>query len=215
MTTPDTPAEETATLGYDTDTEEWLEEPEELPRRRRRTLLAPIPVVLLGVLLLAGGFFVGVEVEKGQTNSSSAGGGLPAGLAALRNARGAGGTAGSGGARSFFGGGGGFPGGGGFSGGLTTGEVSYVSGGTLYVTDAQGNTVKVNAPAGTRVSRSVSTSVHSIHPGDSVVVRGSQAKNGSVTASSISISSSGSGTGTGSSSGSSGGGAATQLFGSG
>ena len=69
--------------------------------------------------------------------------------------------------------GGGFPGAGGLSGGLTTGEVSYVSGSTLYVNSGE-NTVKVSAPAGTKVSKTVSTSVHSIHPGDTVVVRGSQ-----------------------------------------
>ena len=42
------------------------------------------------------------------------------------------------------------------------------------------------------MSKTVSTSVHSIHPGDTVIVRGSQGGNGSITASSISISSAGS-----------------------
>jgi hypothetical protein len=215
MSTPDMPVDETATLDYDVDAEEeWLEEPDELPHRRRRKLIAPVPVALLGALLLAGGFLGGVEVEKGQSRSTAPGSGSPAGLAALRSTGGTGRAAGNAGARGFFGAGGGFPGGGG-AGGLTSGEVSYVSGSTLYVTSGEGNTVKVSAPAGTRVSKSVATNVHSIHPGDTVVVRGSQGTNGSVTASSISINSSGSGTGTGGSSGSSGAGAATQLFGSG
>lgn len=221
MTRKDTSVEETATLDYDVDAEEeWLQEPDELPRRPRRKLLAPVPVVLLAVLVLAGGFLAGVEVEKGQTSSGSSGGSFAAGLAALRNARGAGSASGGGGAtRSFFGAGG-LPGGGGFGGSVTRGEVSYVNGNTLYVTSGEGNTVKVSAPTGTRVSKTVSTSLHSIHPGDTVAVAGSQASNGSVTAGSISITSSGSGTGTGSSSGSatgssSAGGAAPQLFGSG
>lgn len=110
---------------------------------------------------------------------------------------------------------------GGLGGGLTAGEVSYVDGTTLYVTTREGSTVKVSSPSGTKVSKTVSTSVKSIHPGDTVVVRGSQAKNGSVTASSISVNSSASGTGTGAASGStgtgstSGGGSSQQLFGSG
>ena len=221
MTTPPTSVEETAALDYDADMEEeWLEEPEEPPRRPRRKLLAPIPAVLLVVLLVATGFFAGVEVQKGQGSSSSSGG-LPAGLAALRDS--GAGTGASGSARTssggvaglFGGGGGGFPGGGGLAGGLTTGEVSYVSRSTLYVTSGEGNTVKVSAPKGTKVSKTVSTNVHSIHPGDTVIVRGSQSGSGGVTASSITVSSAGSATGTGSSSGSSGGGGSQQLFGSG
>ena len=216
MTTHDTPVDEEAQLDYDGHEaeEDWLEEPDELPRRPRRKLLAPIPVALLVVLLVAGAFFAGVQVEKGQ-NSSSASNGLPAGLAALRNAGGgsSGGAGASSGAGAGLPTGGSFPGAGGLSGGLTTGEVSYVSGSTLYVKSGE-STVKVSAPTGTKVSKTVSTNVHTIHPGDTVVVRGSQSK-GVVTASSISVSSAESGTGTSSSSGSSGAGAAQQLFGSG
>ena len=68
------------------------------------------------------------------------------------------------------------------------------------------------------MSKTVSTSVHSVHPGDSVVVRGITSTSGSVSASSISITSSGSSTGgasTGGSGGSSGAGASQQLFGAG
>ncbi|HEY7961171.1 MAG TPA: hypothetical protein VID29_04535 [Solirubrobacteraceae bacterium] len=231
MTTPPTSAEQAAALDYDAEQaaaldhdaepqEEWLEQPEDLPRRPRRRVLAPIPAVLLVVLLVAAGFLAGVEVQKGQGSSASSGG-LPAGLAALRGSgAGTGASSGartnSGGGAGLFGGGGGaFPGGRGLAGGLTAGEVSYVSGSTLYVTSAEGNTVKVSAPKGTKVSKTVSTNVHSIHPGDTVIVRGIQSGRGGVTASSITVSSAGSATGTGSSSGSSGGGGPQQLFGSG
>jgi hypothetical protein len=220
MSTPDIPVDDTATLDYDVDgEEEWLEPPDELPPRPRRKLLAPVPVALVAALLVGAGFLAGVEVEKGQTKSTSEGGGVT-GLAALRGGTGSGtgSGAGRGLSRSFAGGGAGFPGGTGFAGSLTRGEVSYVSGNTLYVTSGEGSTVKVNAPAGTRVSKTVSASVHSIHPGDAVTVAGSQGTNGSVSASSITIGSSGSGTGSGSSGGSGGsggGGAGPQLFGSG
>ena len=48
----------------------------ELPRRRRRRLLGPVPAVLCAIVLLAGGFLAGVLVEKGQSSSSSPTGGL-------------------------------------------------------------------------------------------------------------------------------------------
>lgn len=192
--------------------QEWLEdEPEEAPARPRRKLLSPLPVTLFVILLVACGFFAGVEVEKGQSSSSTPGG-FPAGLTALRSQGAGGASKGSGtGPAGFLGAGtGGAPAG--FSaGGLTTGEVTYLSGSTIYVTNTEGNTVKVKAPAGTTVTKTVSTSVHSVHPGDTVVVRGSQTKNGGVTAASISVSSSSgstnSTTGTG--------GSAQQLFGAG
>lgn len=228
--TEDTPIE-TSTLAYDTEPEdEWLEEPEELPRRPRRKLLAPVPVTLFVVLLLACAFFAGVEVEKHQTSSGTSAG-LTSGLAALRSRLGAAGkstsssTAGSSGA-GFAGAGGGsfssasgggFPGAGGLAGGgLTTGEVSFASGNTLYVASSEGNTVKVSVPAGTKVTKTVTTDVNGIHPGDTVVVRGSQNKNGSVSASSITVSSAGgSSTSATSGSGTSGSGGALQLFGAG
>jgi hypothetical protein len=220
------PTIDTTPLDYDAEPEnEWLEEPEQTPRRPRRRLLAPVPVTLLVVLLLAGAFFAGVEVEKGQTSSGTSAG-LPAGLSALRSRLGTGGAASSGSSSSTRGSsGGGFAGAGGFSGagggsfpggGATTGEVSFASGNTLYVTSSEGNTVKVSAPAGTKVSKTVSTNLNSIHPGDTVVVRGTQNKNGSVSASSISISSSGGSSNSGASNASTGGGGSTQqLFGGG
>lgn len=237
--TQDAPIE-TDALDYDTE-EVWLEEPEELPRRPRRKLLGvggnPVAVTLLVVLLLACAFLAGVEVEKGQT-SSGTGAGLPAGLSALRSRLAAGGTSsssssatGSSGGR-FRGGaggfpaaaGGGFPGAGGLAGGgVTIGEVSFASGDTLYVTSGEGNTVKVTVPAGTNVSKTITTNLHSVHPGETVIVRGSQNKNGSVSASSITVSpSGGSGAGlfggsgaSGGSSGAAGGGATQKLFGAG
>ena len=66
--------------------------PEELPRGRAGGCSAPVPLALLGVLLIACGFIGGVLVEKGETLSRllrrRAGGGprLPR-FAALRAAR--------------------------------------------------------------------------------------------------------------------------------
>jgi hypothetical protein len=177
----------------------WLEDESELPRRPRRRLLAPVPLALLAVLLIACGFIGGVLVQKGQGGTASSGGGasgFPAGLAALKGALpGAGAAGGKSSAASSAAkrGAGAFPGLGGAGGGVTTGEVAYVRGNTLYVTDRQGNTVKVSAAAGSKVTKTVSTKASSIHPGATVVVLGSKAKNGSISASSISVSSAASG----------------------
>lgn len=210
-------SDQTADLDYEPDTEEvWLQESDDLPPRRSRKLLTPIPVTLLMILLTACGFFAGVQVEKGHT-SSSVGSGLPAGLSALGSRSGSSKSSSSSGAPSTSAGfpGGSFASGGGRSGaGLTTGEVSYVSGNTLYVNNSEGNTIKVKVPAGTKVSKTVSASVHGVHPGETVIVTGSEGKNGSITASSISVSSS-SGSSASGASGSSGSESTQQLFGAG
>lgn len=225
--------------------EEWLEEPPEsdLPRRPRRRLLGvggnPIPLALIGVLLIACGFIGGVLVEKGQSSSSPAAGGaagLASRFAALRGAAGAGtsgGSAGSG--RGATGGGstGSLFGGGGGAGGATVGQVAYVSGHTLYVTNAEGNTVKVTTSAGSTVNKTVKSDVKGIHPGETVIVTGATGADGSVSAESIRVSEAGAsgglgalfggdlrggagrsgGAGDGSSGGTSGGGGEPALFG--
>jgi len=70
---------------------------------------------------------------------------------------------------------------------MTVGLVTLIKGTTLYVTDLTGNTVKVRTAPGMQVSKTVSTTVKGIHPGDSVVVRGTKQKDGSTKASSVSI----------------------------
>ncbi len=186
----------------------WAQEPlEELPSRPRRRLLGtggnPIFLALLGVLLIACGFIGGVLVEKGETSSSSAGGaaGLASRFAALRGAAGAGTTTGSGASSTGAGGGtgstGAGAGGGGFAGrfgglggagGATIGEVSYISGSTLYVTNAEGNTVKVTTSPASSITKTVKSDVHGIHPGETVIVRGTKGSGGAVSAESISVS---------------------------
>jgi hypothetical protein len=227
MSSPQSTAPETSELDYEPAEvqDEWLIQPEELPRRPRRRLLTPVPLALLAALLIACGFIGGVLVQKGQGGTTSANGAASSAvasrLAALKGAApgaGAAGGASSAAGAGSKGGAGAFPGGSG-SGGVTTGEVAYVSGSTLYVTDSQGNTVKVTAAAGSKVTKTVSTKAQSIRPGSSVVVLGSKAGNGSISATSISVSpaaASTSATGSGASSSSTGAsGGPTTLFGPG
>lgn len=173
---------------------------EELPPRPRRRLLGAganhVALALLGVLLLAGGFIGGVLVEKGQSAGSSSsgasGGGLAARLGALRAAGGSAGAASGTGTSGAAGGGlarrlG--------AGGATIGEVAYVSGHTLYVTDFEGATVKVDASPASAITKTVKADLHGIHPGETVVVRGARGKNGSIAAESIAVNAAGLGGG--------------------
>jgi hypothetical protein len=217
--THDTPPQDAAvqtedTLAYEPveEQQEWLEEPaeSELPRRPRRRLLGvggnTSQIALLAVLLTACGFIGGVLVEKGQSSSSSSTGGaasLTSRFAALR-----GGAAGARSGSSSAAGGSSSS-----SGGFTrptAGTVAYLAGSTLYVTNSEGNTVKVKTSAGTSVNKTVKSTVKSIHPGETVTITGETGAGGAVSAESISVGSSGGGLaallgGSGASGGSSGG----------
>jgi hypothetical protein len=199
----DTAVQAPAALAYDERFEQetdWPDEPDELPRRPRRRLLGaggnPLALALLGVLLLACGFIGGVLVEKGESSSSapatSSAAGFASRLAALRGSASAagtaGGTPGSGAGGGFFGRAGGSTGA-----GATTGQVAYVSGSTLYVTNSEGNTVKVTAAPGVSVTKTVKGDVKGIHPGETVVVTGAAGANGTISAEAIRVGSSGGG----------------------
>lgn len=147
--------------------------------RRRRRQMPRLTAVLAAAVLVGAGILGGIEIQKhwGPTSSSGSGARLGGGNAASLRAA----------FQSRFGGAG-FRGGGfGGSGGGASGTVTLVKGGDLYVTEASGNTVLVHTSAGSRVTKTVSGSVTSIHPGDTVSVNGTQAANGSWTASSISL----------------------------
>jgi hypothetical protein len=153
----------------------------ELLARRRKKLPALTAALALAVAI-ALGLIGGVEAQKHWGASSSATSarttGLPAGLAARFAGRG-GGAAG--------GGAGGFPGAGGAGASGTNGTVTLIKGSTLYVTDASGNTVLVHTTAASTVKKTVSGTVKSVHPGDSVTVSGTQNKDGSYSATGITI----------------------------
>ena len=143
------------------------------PRPRRRLLGAggnPIPLALLGVLLIACGFIAGVLVEKGQTTSGRLGiavvppvspnGSRSAGSAISGTSR-----RGQGGTSSFA-----AP----VGPAATIGQVAYIDGSTLYVTNSAGNTVKVRTSAGSTVTKTVKANVKGIRPGETVVIIGLQ-----------------------------------------
>jgi hypothetical protein len=76
-------------------------------------------------------------------------------------------------------------------GGATTGTVTEVSGNTLYVTNASGDLVKVTVGPSATVDRNAPSSLGSLQVGDTVVVEGTKASNGSVSATSVSATAAG------------------------
>jgi len=212
---------------------------EELPGRPRRQLLTKWSALLFAVVVGAACFYGGVRVEKNQLAGSAgtsslagtfasrfgAGAGAGAGVGAGAGATAAAGatsnaaaTGSSGAAASGASGAGGFAGrfgalfGGGGAG--TVGTVSSVDGNTIYVTETSGDTVKVKLSSVTKITKSEPVSKAKVNPGDSVVIAGVPAKNGTVTATTVTDSgdrSTGS-TSTGSSSSSSGSSAISSLF---
>ncbi|MDA0168543.1 hypothetical protein OJ998_05545 [Solirubrobacter taibaiensis] len=140
----------------------------ELPRRPRRKLLTPITGGLVVVIVAAGGFAGGAKVQESQAQTTAAagpaggmpGGGMPTG-----------GPPGMAGAAQ--------------TGGPTTGTVAYTKGDTLYVEDAEGNTIKVKVKSSANVTRTASTDADTIQPGDSVTIEGAANANGTVRATAV------------------------------
>jgi hypothetical protein len=180
--------------------DEWLQEPDqlELPQRPRRRLFGVGanrgPIALMGALLIAAGFIAGVQVQKGNASASSSGTGaasfasrfaaLGKGTSSTGTRLGAGSTTGTTSAAPGAAGGDSQP---------TTGTVAYLEGNTLYVTNSEGNTVKVDTSTITTVTKTVKAKVKGIFPGETVTVTGSPGAGGAVKAESISVGSSSSG----------------------
>jgi hypothetical protein len=142
-----------------------------LPGRPRRRLLTPVTAVLVAALTAAAGFIGGVEIEKNQlpASSSAAGGRRASGGAATTSGASGRASASSGAAGAN----------------ATVGQVANVSGPDLYVTDQQGNTIKVVTSADSQITRQVATTAHGVQPGDTVLVQGPKAADGSVQALSV------------------------------
>ncbi|GAA4951461.1 hypothetical protein GCM10023205_10400 [Yinghuangia aomiensis] len=143
-----------------------------------RAKLPRVTLLLAAGVLLAGGFFAGVKVDRWQngTGEDAARGTAPA--AGRQNTaaqgQGAAGTAGQPGGRTGTGGA-----------GTTTGTVKLVDGSTVYVTDASGTIVKVTTNADTKIQVSQDGKPADLKPGDTVVVRGAAGDDGTVAASTV------------------------------
>ena len=180
-------AEDDEVFTEDEQVDDWEEQP--LTRRPRRRLLTPLTALLFAILVGAGGFIAGVQVEKGEVPSSSSSG-VDAWRRCLEPPR----------RRRWplrhgrcewsavapraaaFGGTGTATGGTGT--GTTVGQVANISGSDLYVTELQGNTIKV-ATSAAPITKQVSTSVKGVHPGDTVMVAGDPLPSGTIQAATV------------------------------
>ena len=156
------------------DDDEW---PTQAPRRGLRLRIPT--AILLALLVAAGAFWGGAAVQRSQGTSTSS---FAATAARFRAGLGASGASGSSAASRFFGAG---------STAAATGTVTDIQGSTLYVTDASGNLVTVKVAPAVKVSRDAASSLSALRPGDTVIVQGATAKNGTVTASSVSATAAG------------------------
>jgi hypothetical protein len=163
--TPDDLAEPSTTMVLDDD---WDAEREDAPApRRRRAGVTPAMVLLAAVLVAGLGFIGGVQVQKGRGDGTSATTGPPGGT----NLPGGGANAGGGGQGAAT--------------EVTTGTVASKRGGSLYIETSDGTTVRVKTGDETDVVRTAKGTVGSVHPGDTVVIQGSKADDGTVTASRV------------------------------
>lgn len=137
--------------------------------------------ILLAVIMVAGGFWGGAVAEKhhgtGKSSATTAAAAIAREFGAARGGTGTGGT--------------------GAGADATTGTVIGVVGQTLDISNTAGNIVKIQlGPAGT-ITRTVKTSLAGLKVGDTVIVTGPTAANGTVTATAIRASAPGATTGLG------------------
>jgi hypothetical protein len=160
--------------------EQWEDEPENaefLPPRPRGRLLRPMTILLFAALMASTGFLGGVVMEKHQLPSTAAATGTRSPTGTGGRSANLGGASATGGANAV------------------AGQVSTVSGGTLYVTDSSGNTIEVTTSAASQITKTATASVHSVHPGDTVVIQGAVGANGTIAATAVRDSGTGSAAG--------------------
>lgn len=151
-------------------------------RGPRRGVRLRVPTAILLVLLIAmGGIWGGAALQRHETASSGSTGAssFAAAFAGLR----------SGGTFHFPGSSTSGAAGTGFAGRTVTsaaaGTVTDVQGDTLWVTTATGSLVKVELGSTTTYTRNAKSTASALRPGDTVIVQGSKAKDGTVAASSV------------------------------
>jgi hypothetical protein len=144
------------------------------PRRRR--VLPSATWALLFALVGGGGFLAGVKAQHSSGSTTTSG-------AALANAFRNGGGRAAGGNGAGVGAAAGAAGG---QGAATVGQIKLVDGDNVYISDAQGNVVKVHLAATATVSVTKAATVADLKAGANVLVRGAAGADGTVEATSVS-----------------------------
>ncbi|MHB8262701.1 MAG: hypothetical protein ACYDGY_02990 [Acidimicrobiales bacterium] len=154
------------------DFDTFLEEDDEWPTHGpSKGIRIRLPAAILLVLLIGlGGIWGGAALQRSQgaTSATSA-----ASVFAQFRSRAGGAFSGLGGAAT------------GASGSAVTGTLTVINGNTLYITDASGGIVKVTVSKVTTVTRDANATVAALQPGDTVVIQGTKASSGVISATSI------------------------------
>jgi hypothetical protein len=170
---PDGEIDPDANEGIETVLGFQLPPPSERPRRSKVNIATAGLAVLV---VAAGAFYAGVSVEKSHAKSSTSSN-LAAAFSRFAGGRAAGtgatGARGTGGAGALAGA------------GVTVGQVKLVDGKNVYVTDTSGGITKIVTDSTSTITVSKSGKVSDVKPGDTVIVRGAAAKDGTVKATSI------------------------------
>ncbi|MGW4803645.1 hypothetical protein [Kitasatospora sp. NPDC004272] len=147
------------------------------PRRKLPWPTLALAGCVIAVLSFAGGVWYQKDsgTSSGTGNRAGAGGGQFPGGGTRGGYGGFGGQAGG-----QAGGTGQFPGG--AAGGFTRGTVQSVDGTTVYLTEANGTTVKITTGDSTKVTTTKEGKVGDLQPGQTVTVMGSKAEDGSYNA---------------------------------
>ena len=124
--------------------------------------------VLVALLLMVAGLWLGAFLQRGQSSSSS--------TPSLSSLFGSGAAGGSSGLSSIAK----------AQAKMTSGTVTDIVGHTLYVTTSSGSLVAVKVNSSTTIDRNATTTLAGLKPGDTVTVAGAKEKSGTVQASSIS-----------------------------
>ncbi len=156
-----------------TDDDEW---PDRGPRKGIR--MSVPTVVLFALLIAAGGLWGGAALQRNQGTTSGTSSAASSLASLFRGRSGATGGLFGGTAAAALG-------------GATAGTVTEVSGDVLYVTNSSGDLVKVTVGPSATVDRNAPSSLGSLAVGDTVVVEGTKASNGSVSTTSVSATAAG------------------------
>ncbi|MFB8235385.1 hypothetical protein ACFC58_02430 [Kitasatospora purpeofusca] len=174
---PSTPAEQVVLLSTAPDGRDVTAELAAPPRRR----LPWVPLVLSAAVIATAAFAGGVWYQRDRAPERASGRTVAAGGGAQQPRPGATGAGQNGNRRNGQGAQGGQGGGqgtGGGQGGFTRGTVKAVDGTTVYLTDANGNTVKVTTGDSTKVQLNKEGKVGDLQPGQSVTVVGTPSDGG-------------------------------------
>jgi hypothetical protein len=145
------------------------DEPVFTPRPRKRA--HRLTYALGGLALVAIGVLGGIAIQKHEdpagTTPASPAGATAGNFAGGRGAAGAGSGGGAGGA------------------GATVGTVKLIDGNNIYVTETNGTVVKVATNAASQLTKTDPATIKDITPGETVIIRGATATDGTVTATAV------------------------------